>query len=118
MVIRNSWIIKRRAGVPVKTPSQRKSPTLRSRLHNRRLTSVTNPYKIMKLKSYKYCSVDSVLDTANCAEILSASPSIGGGPFMPPSDPGSPNSGGDFHTRMAMVPEPAEGTAIERKNGL
>src|ERR1700721_356702 len=118
MVIRNSWIIKRRAGVPVKMPSQRKSPTLRSRLHNKKLTSVTNPYKIIRLKSYKYCSVDSVLDTANCAEILSASPSMGGGPFMPPNEPGSTNSGGDFQTRMAMVPEWAEGTENERKNGL
>src|ERR1700754_2809995 len=97
------------AGVPVKMPSQRNSPTLRSRLHSRKLSSVTNPYKIIRLKSYKYCRVDSELDNASCAAMLSASPSIGGGPFMPPKEPGSTNRRGDFQTRMAMVPESAEG---------
>src|SRR5882757_5394539 len=105
------------AGVAVKMASQRKSLTLRSRLHNKRATRVTNPYKIVRLKSYKYCSVDSELNSVTCAAMLSASPSIGV-PFIPPSAPESTNRRGDFQTRMAMVPESTEGTANAWKNGV
>ena len=75
---------------------------------------MTKPYKIMRLKSYRYCNVESELNSVTWAAMLSASPSMGS-PFMPPSVPESTKSRGDFQTRMAMVPDSIEGTGKARK---
>src|SRR6185437_4914976 len=93
----------------VKMASHRKSLTLRLRLQRSRLSRVTKPYSITRVKSYRFWRMFWALKAVNCAPMVSTSPSSGG-PYIPPSESGSTNNSGDFQTRIAIVPDSADGT--------